>query len=326
MSRVGLIPPYRHPTSVGFVDDNFGFIHSLEDALPSELCCTTFLTPEEALEWVNTPPTQESLLDRCFSTTEDFITLDINALEEEIKDLNRFRRVSVMMIDYAMPTMDGLEFCAAMHDRDIQRVLLTGVADEKTAVEAFNAGLIDRYVPKAKLNTPAGVIPHIRESQERYFQQYADRLHTTKSLPLPDFVTDLRFRQLFDEVVASNQIVEYYLVTKPPGYLMLRSDGTMLRLLLANDDYVATQLETIRRFDPPSSFTQAVENGAVPYFYEHPKDYGQEAFPWDEFVFTTVNRADMPWRVAIVDSPPQDVDFAPEMSSFDVYLSQNASK
>ena len=53
----------------------------------------------------------------------------------------------------------------------------------------------------------------------------------------------------FDKVVKDNHIVEYYLVTRPPGYLMLRSMVPSLRLLLADGEYVEHQLAMVAQWE-----------------------------------------------------------------------------
>ena len=126
------------------------------------------MSPDEALDIVNIPHPRPPLADLCFFQEGNLIRLDLNVLEQEIKHIDRFKRISAMLVNYAMPTMNGLEFCAQLTDRDVRRVLLTGVADEKTAVQAFDAGLIDHYLPKAKLSSPGGVVPYILDQQQRY--------------------------------------------------------------------------------------------------------------------------------------------------------------
>ena len=148
--------------------------------MPDEWSIISFLDPEEALAAINQPDSLAPLVDRCFTMdasnpNDPVIHLNLTALEQEITLVERFRRVSVLMVDYAMPTMDGLEFCKRVKSNDIKKALLTGVADEKTAVAAFNDGIIDRYIPKGSLASMKSVIPHIRAMQNDFFSQYSAR-------------------------------------------------------------------------------------------------------------------------------------------------------
>jgi len=60
-------------------------------------------------------------------------------------------RAQLILADWLMPEMDGLQFCRALRNtrlgRSVYMVLLTGVEDEARLVEAFEAG-VDDYVLK----------------------------------------------------------------------------------------------------------------------------------------------------------------------------------
>jgi len=60
----------------------------------------------------------------------------------------RYALARTCVVDYAMPGNNGLNVLNNMLDWPGSRVLLTGQADEQIAVQAFNDGLIDQFVPK----------------------------------------------------------------------------------------------------------------------------------------------------------------------------------
>ena len=117
------LAPYYHPTTICIVDDNEPFLASLELELPGEWACVTFSDPEEALEFLHQPITLAPLMDRCFSlqlqSGQAVIRLDLGMIEQEISHVDRFRRNSVLVIDYAMPSLNGMQFCEALQDRGI---------------------------------------------------------------------------------------------------------------------------------------------------------------------------------------------------------------
>ena len=53
-----------------------------------------------------------------------------------------------MVVDYSMPEVDGIQFLTSIRNANCMKILLTGIADEREAVAAFNAGLIDCYLKK----------------------------------------------------------------------------------------------------------------------------------------------------------------------------------
>jgi response regulator RpfG family c-di-GMP phosphodiesterase len=61
-----------------------------------------------------------------------------------------WRNYSVVVVDMRMPGMDGVEFLAAVKDiaPDVVRIMLTGNAEQITAIEAVNQGHIFRFLTK----------------------------------------------------------------------------------------------------------------------------------------------------------------------------------
>jgi len=322
------LPAYFHPTTVCFVDDNNGFLRSVELEMPPHIPFISFLTPDEALAAVNVPPPRPALAERCFTLDETdplepVIRFNLAALEREITDVQRFARLSVLLIDYAMPQMNGLEFSAQVADPDAKRVLLTGVADESTAVEAFNDGLIDLYLPKARLAQAGSLEPFIQTMQHAYFQQYTARLTSNVSMQTPPFMQDPAIVGYFSQLLRKHQIVEYFLVNDPDGYLLLQADGTMFRLIIGNRQQNALALTRAQRCDAPRKWLRRLETGkALAWFYECPEDYpATEAFPWGDIMFAAREiQGTQPWLVAWVQNPPVDIDFDPAQSSFNEFL------
>lgn len=44
-----------------------------------------------------------------------------------------------MVVDYSMPEVDGIQFLTSIRNANCMKILLTGIADEREAVAAFNA-------------------------------------------------------------------------------------------------------------------------------------------------------------------------------------------
>jgi CheY-like chemotaxis protein len=250
-------------------------------------------------------------------------------IEQEINHLERFRRVSVVLVDYAMPSVDGLQFCERMTDPYARRAMLTGVADEKLAVEAFNAGLIHRFIPKHKAAAVEAVVAFVAELEREYFHQYLARLRTALTLDPPGFLVDPVLAVQVQQLMHSEGVAEYYLVGDPPGFLMLRPNGSVLRLLLLDDAAHRRQIEFVREHDAPADIRSGIEHGELAGLFggDRPGDYfGDEAYPWTEHVVPARRvKGQQPWLLALARDAATDVDFDPSRSSYNAYLSSLAA-
>jgi CheY-like chemotaxis protein len=324
-----LLSPYFHPTTICLVDDNESFLRSLSLELPPAWACQTFTDPVAALAFLNETPALAPLVDRCFtldppSDSEALIHLDLNQIEQEINQPERFRRVSVVVADYAMPSMNGLDLCRNITDPYIKKAMLTGVADEKLAVEAFNAGLINRFIPKHGANATRATLAYIDELQKEYFNQYTARLRNTLAIDPPGFLVDPAIAQWVEQLMRKERLVEYYLLDDPPGFMLLRSNGSMLRLLILNADDMAAQLTFVKQHNAPPAVIDALTRrqaaglftGDSPAHY-----YGAEPYPWqDNLVPVSTVTGVEEWSIGIVPDAPADIDFDPQRSAYDAYL------
>lgn len=80
---------------------------------------------------------------------EDFLFFTAQSGESAL-DVLRDNKVAVVVSDYHMPLMNGIEFLLIVKERypETVRVLLTGQSDMNVAIEAINKGEIYRYLSK----------------------------------------------------------------------------------------------------------------------------------------------------------------------------------
>ena len=323
------LSPYRHPTTICLVDDNQSFLDSMILEMPSMWACRAFTDPQAALEFLNEPIALPTLAERCFSreTSKDadaVIHIDLGLIEQEINHPDRFRRISVLVADYAMPSMNGLELCAAARDPQLRKAMLTGVADEKLAVEAFNEGLIHRFIPKHGTSATAIAREYIAELQTEYFNQYTSLLQGSLAVGEPGFPTDPDVERWAEELMGTERLVEYYLVDDPPGLILLGSDGAMFRAMILDAAGFSDQLEIARRHGAPDHIVQGIAERryAVLLAGDSPADYyGSESYPWEENVCAVSPVGhDGKWFVGVMRDAPVDIEFDPAIASYDAYL------
>jgi CheY-like chemotaxis protein len=324
------LTPYFHPTTVVFVDDNESFLRSIELEVPRAWTPKLFTDPHQALEYLQTPEELPPLMERCFSmqrsSREAIIRLDLDLIEQEIKHIGRFHRNSVVVADYSMPSMNGLELCERLTDPHLRRAMLTGVADEKQAVEAFNSGLLHQFLPKHAGQSISEIFDFVDRLQQQYFEQYTARLKNTLSIDPPRFLTDARLAKFLARFMTRNRLIEYYLAGDPPGLLMVKRNGEICRLVILQEDDLQAQADYAARYQAPERLIAALRSGRriACLTGEMPEDdYSQDDFDWEDKVLKgkSVVGDKGTYYLGVWRNMPGDIDYDPKRSSYDAYLS-----
>jgi len=221
------------PTTVVLVDDSphFGDLLISSVNVPN-VTFKRFTDPVEALAYINgTCRTNRldcaDLARSGVESTSDWqsIMLNINWLHKEIYNIDRFSRISAVVSDYQMPGMDGIELLSNINDKNIQKVLLTGYADERVAINAFNNGHINRFVKKGVDDFAEEVSSNIVKSVNQYFKIHTGDVSKHLSVYEKTHLNDPIFANFFFNACMSKAYVEYYMVDMFGGYLFLNAKG-----------------------------------------------------------------------------------------------------
>ena len=88
-------------------------------------------------------------LERIF-LDDDYVIRTAGSGEEGLELLNEAEQVQVVISDYRMPGMNGVEFLKEVFIRrpDTIRIVLSGYADTAAVVAAINEGKIYKFIPK----------------------------------------------------------------------------------------------------------------------------------------------------------------------------------
>lgn len=247
------IPTCYFPSTAVFVDDSRDFLLNFVLQLDEGLAYRVFDSPFDALDCIKKKRCElEMLSERCISEyteakncplTNHTINLDLAAIHAEVYNYKRFSEVSVVVVDYAMPGMDGLEFCRRIEDTNIKKILLTGQADEKLAIEAFNEGLIHRYIKKSDPRVAELITQSIHDLQLQYFQGMSDVILRMLSITSPSCLHDKKFAELFWRLCKEKGIVEFYLADNSGSFLMLNDDAQISFLIVKNEEDMRLQYD-----------------------------------------------------------------------------------
>jgi CheY-like chemotaxis protein len=283
---------FYHPIKVVFLDDNPAFLDALELEFSEKINLKTLTNSDAALHlFENTSPDITRSLFKLMSdvnldTIHDrLIGFDISKLLDLIYDKNRFEHMPLLVVDYEMPTMNGIEFCEKLKDKKIFKVMLTAAADQDTAIKAFNNGLIDKFILKTSDNLHSEIALGLHDLTQRYFRELTEKIMTGYNHAIQALFKNALYQQLFSKVLAQTQAVEYYLFDNSGSTLFLDKDAKPTWLIVRHVEELALQLDLLQGYDLPEKMMTAVAKKEKILVLFSEKEYKKPLTAWLEYMF-----------------------------------------
>lgn len=309
------IPCFYFPTTVGLLDDDPSFSESIQLQLGGRTVVKAFQTPEIALNFFDKMYSLKTFIE-CWkldprpapyfdSHVRDF-DIDVQKIRQTMYDSERFEQIATIVVDYAMPGMNGLDFCSRLQNQPFKKILLTGEVDEKVAVDGFNQGIIDRFIRKDEPDYLVKLSAAILELEQIYFQDLSERV-IARLTNNPNFVPycldDPAFVTFFNQFLLNYRPAEYYLTGSTGSFICLSFDGTPSWLAVKAESEIQSYYEIAALADKkPSSFVLKGlrDRQLVPYFYEEkdPSEWDTCVHPAEVIKGKTTN-----YYVAYIDDP-----------------------
>lgn len=288
------IQPFYFPTTVVFVDDSAPFLANLSLQLNPQLAFKLFHSPIAALSTLNHEYAATPIDSNFFSLyahredagyADHIIQMSLDKVHREVHNAHRFEQVSVVVVDYDMPEMNGLEFCRQLKNTSIKKILLTGKADEQIAVQAFNSKTIDHFIRKQDSGAMAFLNDIIVELQQEYFQNMEHMLSHALSVGSHVFLRDPAFVQRVHEIQQTLGIVEHYLICAPHGILMLDATGNTYLLLVQDAASMQEVYEIAYDQTAPTELLTELRSGRyLPYFWKTEGHYAPIYSDWQTYL------------------------------------------
>jgi len=255
------------------IDDQYGFLESISVTLDKHLAYYLYDKPFEALQRINERQKPSSFINKCITYSDScIINMDINVgdIYKEVLNPERFCAISVVVIDYAMPSMNGLEFCQRIQKSPVKKIMLTGEADERLAVEAFNNGIIDKFLRKGTIGLSENLNVAIRELQQDYFKDLSkDVFDGLVNDPSENYgcLLDPKFINFFNNFCRQNKVAEFYLLEGTGSFLLVDYNGCCNLLLVKTAKTLDEYYEAARDDGAPDSVLDELKTyRKLPYF------------------------------------------------------------
>ncbi|MEJ8837697.1 hypothetical protein [Ramlibacter sp. AN1133] len=231
-----LLPLYRTTSSAALVDDDVDFLHSMEMSLPMAWNITCH----------SHPSTLEKLMERSsalrrkeqqalFSCVDAQVSTDGHPIAWLLRFLatpTRFELVGLVVSDFKMPAVDGVTLLSRYGFPGVQRLLLTGIADNVIAVDAFNGEKIEGFIPKMSADLPQRVEAMMRRHMAKSAEIRGQMLARALTQQVTNVLDDAGAVTAITALLARLQVDEHVILGHPAGILALTLDKRVLWIQL----------------------------------------------------------------------------------------------
>lgn len=245
-------PIFNYPTTIAWIDDDSLFLKAIVHAFGKKYNIKTFNSVHQALTFFKeyTPFLQTmNFLKGCSDhetyDTADHLPVDLNidAFSQLRNCTERQQEISVMVMDYNMPDMTGIELCRELKSTSMKKILLTGEVTHERAVSAFNEGIIDRFIRKDSPTLITELMQYLDVLIQDYFKDSTfsllSHLETDKQLPISDPV----FAAFFERWCKENKVREYFLADKQGNFSIVDESGELSYFIVHTDQTLSTFID-----------------------------------------------------------------------------------
>lgn len=255
------------PKRFAYVEDDLDFLDVLRMTLPRQHSRLFFEAPHEALvalrhevnywDWL-TQVLSESHRSRTDGKGEAALYVS-----SYFNDWRRFNLAGVLVIDNGMPGMNGIQLIENLSSSPARRVLLTGAADADFAVNAFNAGLIDKFIPKSSPNLYRDIARCTEEMHQSVCEYFGHLIRPTLS---SEQLALLHHRSVAEGLMQKIKRLgwaEYVTVGDPFGILGMSPDGPLQWLQIETPQTMQQLAEAGESYEYPAAVLDQIRNGSA---------------------------------------------------------------
>ena len=269
------LPMLYHPTTLILLDDDSVFLSSLSLALSSQFKSRCFTVPEEAQHFLINAHSQQNYLRNKYLQIDNqdwsrfSINVEIASIYREVFNPDRFNKTCILVVDYDMPTTNGLDLARSLKAQmPIKIIMLTGEADQETAVTAFNNKEIDQFLLKSRRDYHEKLLHYIHQLQLEYFTEISAPITAPLNPEGNHPLHDPHFISLFQTLCAERQIMESYLLDESGSFLLVDAAGRKTWLIVRTPADIETfyELATSEPDIPPEVLQSLYNKSKIIFF------------------------------------------------------------
>ncbi|MBS0359278.1 MAG: hypothetical protein JSS53_08425 [Proteobacteria bacterium] len=289
-----IMPICYFPTTVFLIDDEVAYTKLLESSLSSKFVVSVENNPKVALDFFNNQYKQDPFWWRALHRTDPVggvgfgdLVFNLPELAKLIYMKDRFKQVTVAVVDYAMPGVRGDEFLQQVKTREnqgypvIMLIMLTGqnyspseIQDELNAFYKKD-GDMNKLFDKI---TTFRIIYFKNASIGIDFYLKNDPKNRTICLTDPVFINFLTNH------INKNDIAEYYMADPQGSFLMLDADANLSWFLVRNDIGMKQSIQFAKQHNAPQGVIHALERRDKLLYIPDENQFQNNSIDWNDYL------------------------------------------
>jgi len=289
------LPLFYYPTTVMVLNDDAEFLQTLGGILNNKNLLSHFNNHQHVLQFFSTYKPFIStfkFLRGCFEQ-ENYddpghmpVDVDFSHVRQLCEDQRLQTEVSVLIIDFSMAEMNGLDVCRRLKALPCKKILLTSDESHELAITAFNEALIDCYIPKSSSELSQDIYAYIKSLNHTYLiessKQLSRHLETDYQLPISDPV----FIHFFEEFCESYEIQSYFILDELGNFLLKDKKGDEYYFIIYTD---RTLNQFVELYGEDAELREHINEirwrQKIPFFGEDKVAWQIDMREWGEYLF-----------------------------------------
>jgi len=291
------LPLFYFKPTICWVDDDRLFLDAASLSFGEHYHCNTFNSPSEAIKYFNEYRAPLSVISfkREFSESDLFgsanhhpVDIDMTAIAELANNAACHDEIAVLIVDYHMAEMNGVDLCERLKNFNGKKILLTGEATHEKAIEAFNKGIIDKFIRKGH-NIAETLQQYVKELVYQYFCERTAALVEHLEASRRSVLSDKSFIEFFNKWCSENNIEEYYLLNKQGAFLVKDKAGAISHFVLhsENDNREFAKLNDELTGEAAQLTADVASGKLIPFFGIHKEYWEVEETNWSPYFYPT---------------------------------------